>query len=573
MRLPWTRRYFTTCFMLSLPMVLAVAPLAHAQQTLETKPVEASLFKNGLGFIVREAEAPAAGEYVISDLPVPVHGTFWILSESKSTVLEEAVAFNSPRTETTEALTLLELLRANVGKAVEVRTETDGWTAGTLVATPEVQPTLPPTGSHAANQGRPYDYRGSPRAYRPPSAEEAMRAGPANFVLLRTEQGMLALPPGEIKGVRCPGAELDVRLPQHRPGAALRLKVSGQRGRLRIAYLAWGMTWAPSYQVDISDPKRAALRCKAAVMNDIEDLDGATVNFITGYPNLAFAEVADPLALRGDVSDFFQSLVALGSRRRDGRTPVVTQQMIASNMAIAESAPVRPMMPSEGEVREDLFLYPRADVSLRRGERAYYPLFTKDVPYDSVYVWDIEDSLDESSRWRHAWWYERSDQRLAQEEIWHSLRLTNTAGLPWTTAPAMTVQEGRVLGQDVLFYTSPGANTLLKITRAVDVQAEQGETEVERDRDARTAYQGRRFDLVTIKGELRVFNHKNKPITLLIKKTLSGEVLKTAPEPEIERTTRGVWRVNPQQVLTWELPVPAGGKQYVTYQYKVYAAR
>jgi len=308
------------------------------------------------------------------------------------------------------------------------------------------------------------------------------------------------------------------------------------------------------------------------VMNDIEDLVGVTLNFITGYPHIAFAEAADPLALRGDVSDFIQSLIAISSPRRDREAFTMAQQAVASNTAGMELGPVRPTMPEEGEVREDLFLYPRPDVTLRRGERAYYPLFTKEVPCESVYAWEIEDSLDESARWRHERWYEGGDRRPAQEEIWHSLRLTNTAGVPWTTAPALTVQEGRVLGQDILFYTSPGAKTLLKVTRAVDVQAEQGETEISRQRSARTAYTGREFDLVTIKGELRLFNHKSKPITLLIKKTLSGEVLSTVPTAAVERTTQGVWRVNPQQVLTWELPVAAGGKGYVTYQYKVYAA-
>jgi hypothetical protein len=244
------------------------------------------------------------------------------------------------------------------------------------------------------------------------------------------------------------------------------------------------------------------------------------------------------------------------------------------NVPHGESGRVRPAMPDEGEVREDLFLYPQANVTLRRGERGYYPLFAKRVPYDDLHLWEIADSLDEQSRWRYDWWYGRGDQPWEkQEEVWHSLRLTNIGGIPWTTAPAMTVQEGRVLGQDTLFYTSPGAKTLLRITRAMDVRAEQNETEVERQRNARTAYGDRVFDLVTIKGELRVFNHKNRPITALIKKTLSGEVLGTSPQPAIETTTEGVWRVNPQQLLTWELPVEAGGKLYVSYRYRVYATR
>ena len=184
-------------------------------------------------------------------------------------------------------------------------------------------------------------------------------------------------------------------------------------------------------------------------------------------------------------------------------------------------------------------------------------------------------SVDEQSRWRYYWsyQYDRGDRQLLdQEEVWHTLRLTNAGGIPWTTAPALTVQNGRPLGQDVLFYTSPGAKTLLKITRAVDVKAEQGETEVERQRAARTGYGGD-WDLITVKGELRLFNYKAKAITVLIKKTLSGELLDTSPKPDVETSAQGVWRVNPKQVLTWELPVEASGKGYVSYRYKVHARR
>lgn len=556
---------------------LVLMPLpcfAQAEQSMDAKVTEASVFKNGLGFLVREAELPGPGEYVLKDLPVPVHGTFWILPDSKGTTVKEAVAFSSPRSETGKAVTLLELLKANIGKKVEVRTEKDEWFAATVVTVPEREPKLPV--SLSGTEGRYYDYWGRVRAYRPPSAEAGQGQEAAGFVVLEAEEGqMLALPPSEIKGVRSTDSKLGLDFVSSRPGAALRLKVAGGGGRVRVAYLEWGLTWAPSYQVDISSPKEASLQCKAEVLNDVEDMKGATVNFITGYPNLAFAEAVDPVALLGDASDFLQSLINLGAPGRRRQTPVVAQQAVMVNAPIQEMGRPRPVVPEEGEVREDLFLYPQSDVTLQRGERGYYPLFAKRVPCDNLYLWEIEDSLDERERWRHyyGYWYERGDQQVPeQEEVWHSLRLTNTGGIPWTTAPAMTVQGGRVLGQDVLFYTSPGAKTLVKITRSIDVKAEQGEKEVDRQRNAPTPYSGD-WDLITVKGELRVFNYKTKPVTMLIKKTLSGEVLETSPKPSLETTTKGVWRVNPQQLLTWELPVEASGKLYVSYKYKVYARR
>ncbi len=542
---------------------------ARAQQPLAARTAEVSLFKNGLGFVIREANVPGPGEYVLENLPAPVHGSFWILPEAKAATLQEAVAFSAPRKESEVALSLTDLLRANVGKKVEVRTEADGWVAGTILAVPEPETRMPVA---RAGQTGYRNYWEPPHAYRPPDAAGTQRAEAAGFVLLRTEAGTLALPPGEIKGMRS-NDDLAQRVPRSEPGAALRVKVAGAGGRVRVAYLTWGLTWAPSYQIDISDPKEASLRCKAVLINDVETLESATAHFITGFPNLAFAEAVDPLALIGDTTDFLQSLLSLSQPGRRASAPT-TMQQVTMNVAVPDTSG-RPRLsrPGAGEAREDLFFYPQPDVSLRRGERGYYQLFAKRVPYDDVHVWEIEDSLDEQSRWRYGWWnYGQNMQAAEPEEVWHSLRLTNTGGIPWTTAPAMTVQEGRILGQDTLTYTPSGAKVLVKVTRSVDVQVEQGEVEVSRDRGARTAYRGN-YDLVTIKGELRIINRKSEPVTMLIKKTLSGEVLESKPKAAIETTVKGVWRVNPQQLLTFEVPVPAAGKAYATYHYQVHAAR
>jgi hypothetical protein len=565
--------------MLRMRVLLAVAiaivttaatPGAFAQTVAEAKTTEVSLFKNGLGFVVREFTVPAAGEYVLRDLPAPAHGSFWILSDQGNAAVKEAVAYSSPRTEMTEATTLLELVRANVGKKVEVRTEADGWTAGTVLAAPERTPKLPVRASGGNEYG--YSYYGGGRAYRPPTA--AGQARQADYVLLKTDKGVLALPPGEIKGVRAPGTELAVNMPQTQPGAALRMKVTGGGGRFRVAYLEWGLTWAPSYRVDISTPGQAALACKGEIVNDVEDLRGTTVNFITGFPNLGFSEVVSPLAMVGDVSDFIQSLISVGNRRGvpSRREAVVTQQVTMN--AAYSGGPGGPMamMPTEGEVREDLFLYPHPDVTLQPGERGYYQLFTKLVPYEDLYAWEIRDSLDDSQRWRFYWGDDGRQPQVEQEEVWHSLRLTNTGDIPWTTAPAMTTQQDRVLGQDTLLYTAPGAKTLLKITRSLEIGVEQNEKEVSRQRNASVPYYGN-WDLVTIQGELRIRNQKNKPITMLIKKTLSGDVAEASPKPGDEATTEGFWSVNPKHLLTWEVKLAPAGRAALTYRYKAYVHR
>jgi hypothetical protein len=557
-----------------LVIVAALACLAvtaQAQTVVTPRTTEVSLFKNGLGFVTREFTVPSGGEYLLKGLPVPAHGTFWILSDQAGSAVKEAVAFSSPRTEPIEALSLQELIQANVGRKVEVRTDGEGWVAGTVLATPERTPKLPLRASGDSSRGY-YGYYGYGGAYRPPTAQG--EAQEAQFVLIKTDKGVMALPPAEIKGVRAEGANLATSVSHSEPGAALRMKVTGPGGRFRIAYLEWGLTWAPSYRIDITDPKRASLACKAEVINDVEELKSTKMNFVTGFPNLAFSEAVSPLAMIGDVSDFIQSLISLGTHRA---RPDVTMNQVVMQQAAGPgvSGSGHPTLPEEGETREDLFLYPQPDVTLSPGERGYYQLFTREVPYKDVYEWEIGDSLDEGGRWRYAGsWEDQRNRAPEQEEVWHSLRLTNTGDTPWTTAPAMTVQQGSILGQDTLYYTSPGGQTTLKITRSMDVKAEKSEKEADRQRGVKPPYYASgNWDLVTIEGELRVRNYKNKSVTLLVKKTLSGEVLADVPKAQVEARAEGVWHLNPQQVLTWEIPLQPGGKASLTYRYKAYVAR
>jgi hypothetical protein len=204
-------------------------------------------------------------------------------------------------------------------------------------------------------------------------------------------------------------------------------------------------------------------------------------------------------------------------------------------------------------------------VKLAKKEVGYLPLFTESVPYKHIYTWDIPDYIDREDRY-----YNHQDNREEEkpEEVWHCLRIENTAKVPWTTAPAEVLKEGVILGQDTLFYTPPKGKTTLKVTQAVSVKAEQGEFETNRKRNAAEFY-GRSYDLVTIKGKLSVTNFKSERITLEITKTLSGEVTQSQPEAKVETLAKGL-RVNPVKKLSWTIDLDAGGSTQLEYTYEVY---
>ena len=76
------------------------------------------------------------------------------------------------------------------------------------------------------------------------------------------------------------------------------------------------------------------------------------------------------------------------SRRR--RTAAVMRQVAYAEVRDA----IAPVMPDYGSAQagktaEDLFFYPVENVSLKKDQTGYYPLFTESVSYEHVYRWEI----------------------------------------------------------------------------------------------------------------------------------------------------------------------------------------
>lgn len=547
----------------TLAGLVAAAPSAGAAEehppTLKTKLVAISLFKNGLGFVAREGEIPKGqGAWRIGELPAPAHGTFWLYSPNDEAALRDIVAFEDESVERIQAISVAEMIEANVGQTVDVRLGDKETVRARIL-------------SAAANRaGRAADAT-DPNFVRSPYGPYVPPVEISSLVLLQTSGKTLAVNKNDVQQLSSADGSLKTTIERKKRTVSLRLNATntGGRGRVVVQYLAKGVTWAPSCAIDITDPKKARVTTKAEVIDEIEDLDNVPVSFITGFPNLKFADVTDPIAMRGSLAAFLNNLAnPAQGQSYDGRANVVMQQAVMENDRLGreDMFPTYSTAPPEGETREELFFYEQQSVTLEKGERGYYPLFTTEAPYEHVYEWKIGDALDEQEQYRY-----QGGQAAPEkvEDVWHSVRLTNTSHVPWTTSPAMTMQGGRILGQDVIHYTSVGAKTTVKITKAVDINAEQAEYEVARTRNAANFY-GSNYDLVEVRGKLKASNFKDKSITLTITKNLSGEVLKTTPVAAIDQTARGLKTVNPRSVLTWELPIKPRGRAEIEYSYKVY---
>ncbi|MCJ7751014.1 MAG: hypothetical protein MUQ65_07945, partial [Armatimonadetes bacterium] len=437
-------------------LCLAALGLSALADSDEPAPVQTllkrvALFKNGLGFFVREGTLTEDHRAaLVGPFAVPSHGSFWVTAPSRSGFLG-AVARKATGTEEIPARDLVELLRGNVGRTVAIWLSSDpeSTLAGTLIAFAPDRP-----------QWRPEPYAiggGQPSELIPPP-------GPGNFALIETDDGIVAINPYRIARIDFPESNPSTAFSRSVERVELEASFSspGAGDWLSVSYLAQGMTWAPSYLIDISDPKQAGLSSKALIINEAENLDQAHVDLITGFPNLEFANIMSPIGMKQDLAQFLQSLASGVSRADLGS--VVTQNvafMRSAEMSGPSSMPDYGAAAS-GQAAADLFFYPIEAVTLGRGETGYYPLFTSSLPYTEFYEWKIPDYINPEGHYRSA----QQGQPDQPEIVWHSLRLTNRTKLPWTTAPAQLMKDGHIIGQDTLHYTAPKAETVVKITHA-----------------------------------------------------------------------------------------------------------
>jgi hypothetical protein len=349
---------------------------------------------------------------------------------------------------------------------------------------------------------------------------------------------------------------------QKRPAIQMELETPAGGQQVAVSYLARGITWVPSYRIDLSGEKSAVFSAQAQIINELTDIEAADVDLVTGFPNIQFAELPNPVAMSQTLAEFLKSLAA--GRAEGGERGYMVQQQALANLASSyDSAPLPTYSTAvTGQTAEDLFLYPLPKVSLKKGETATIPLFTTEMPYRHLYTWKIGDQLDgDTSR-------QRGDGKSA-EEVWHICRLVNAARMPLTTAVAEFVKDSQFVGQDTCFYTAAGAEASIRINRALNVQAEQAEVEVERKRNAAN-FNGTSYDLVKLRGELKLRNRLDKAIELEITKELSGEVLERSEDAKDVQTAKGLKQINPKHVLTWMSPLKAGEELKLTYSYQLY---
>jgi hypothetical protein len=541
------------------------------------------IFKDGHALVVKEGRGRTGpeGSLVTDQGPTQaVLGTFWVTSlepqpEAQVTSMTvERLGRTERRGRLADCRSVLEVVKANLGKSAVVSRREGPDLEGKLHRVLEAaSPTPPATSPVAAWSARPAP-AAEPEAWRPLEGE---------LFVLRTPQGDVLLSAADVRTVRVADMALRVEREEVRELPANRLRLRFQEGRagvergVRLIYFRPGLRWVPAYRIGLGESGRAEIALQAEVLNEAEDLEGAPVDFVVGMPTFRFKDAASPLALERvlrraleevapDLSQRFVAQQAFGNVYQGGPRRLLSDPEPGEPAAfdLAEKAM------GAGEV-QDLFYYQTASLSLKTGERAAVALFRAEVPVRHLYTW--EPRLPRGYASPRA----RGGSPLIAErnEVWHQIALENRTPVPWTTGPAMVLDQGRPVGQDMLTFTPPGGEVLLPVTAAVSVRGTVEEAEEGRERKAER-WQGSSFTRLTNRASLRVTNAQKTPIRLILKASVGGRAVRASDRGSIQVRGHdpgdGVEGLNPHSDVSWELALKPGEERRVQLTYLLFVS-
>ncbi len=504
-------------------ITLLLAGVVATPKPLALEVSAASLFKNGYAVVTRQATIDGPGEYVFDQLPQSVLGTFWVTGTA-GVKFSEVVSTHVEETTDQPLGSLDDILQANVGKVLTFTFTNDKVETGELVSA----------------------------------------AGQVAVVKIATSAGttVRALQKGAIRQVESQ-ADLVWQRKVATRKRVIRMNLQGPKdGKVVLLSLERGMTWAPNYAVELLDDKRLRLVGKATIFNDLAPIKNIELRLVTGFPNVPYLNIADPLAFPGDMNQWVNSLMGIGYRENAKMAPPMANQVLAGRAFERMDAAFEPS-PLPGETSEDLFFYRQPNVTMNPGDRGYYILFGAESDYEHVYEWAIPDYVMNDNY---------AGAGASQADIWHSVKFKNTANQPLTTGAAIVTKDGNILGQDMMTYTSAGGEANVRITKALDVKGEDFEEEVARDRDA-TQIRGGYYDKVRVKGTVELTNLKDKAIRLQVTKSVTGELIANSDAPKVRTLGKGLRAVNARHEIEWSVDLEPGKKRTLTYEYSVFVSR
>ena len=521
-----------------------------AQGDKETNPLKAksiSIFKNGTAFFIKEGTVKTEdGSYMMTEnIPRALFGTFWIHSPTKE--LKHVTSYNDLVTTKSEdvARSFMELMQANKGKKMKIHIGKD-----------EVYEGIPEEVIVKDLKGKEKSIINS------------------NVIVFKTATQWLTFFPAEIRRVEFmekPNQLLEKETTTNKNILSVNFRTKKAEQPLEMMYLENGLNWTPTYLIEMISETKARLSLRAEVTNNAEDIEGSDVNFVVGIPNFKYANKLSSLV------DFLgmvypnQNQYAMNNFSNSLATQTLSYDI--ESTVTGATAPGRPMGNGvTGDSDGDLYFYNVKNVSLKKGGRGQYPVFSKEIKIAHIYECNVAQNATTTGFYQKDFLFTPDNKN----PVFHSIKVMNELAFPWTTGTAMVVSEKsgttRPISQDLLNYTPIKGHSYVKLTESPDIKVKHAEKEIEREQQAKTINAKNRYyyDLVTVEGKIKIKSYKDKKVDLNIKRVVSGKLDKSNVKwLKAERVNRS-GEINKVTDICWETSIEPGEELEITYTYDVY---
>lgn len=484
-----------------------------------------AVFKNGLGFFMREGEVTLRdGWCVAGEVPPATFGTLAIYAKGDKQTVDivgsgpgEVVEFDG-RDASKDAAVKRARLEANKNLKVHLH----------------------------------YKHKGQDRT----AAGKLVSVGP-EFVVLEDEASSFAVP---LEGItRMQVLELPLRI-----HVLDENKEQVKPSILGMAYLRKGITWIPDYTLKVLDDDTAELTLRGTLVNEAEDLVHSDVHLVVGVPHFVHTDFLAPIAV-GQVIRTIGAAMAAQAVPQQVTTQIMNRAAIVSNgvgpnqFGLPPEPVNRPVQAGgdlsatlsslprlEGAAASDYTVYTKKDLTLRRGEKAIITLFAVQVKYSHIYRWSPPKAME------------------------HSLVLHNDTATAWTTGPCLVLSGDSPLSEDLLKYVPKNGRGELPVTTAINVAHEKTEREIDRKLKAHSPSREVYFDLVTLEGALKLRNFEARPVDLHITASVPGKPTTADRDGTISMDPDKLRLLEREGSIDWHLKLEPGEEKTVTYQYERY---
>ncbi len=494
---------------------------------------DVTVFKDGHVLVMsRGATKIEDGWCRTREVPVPVSGTFWAFTTDKNSEIDFVKAGFVKTEKERPCLTFEEIIQANTGKRatiVEQPKDADaisheGVLLGVLQHESKQEVETSKTSPARYDEWGRYTSNQQIRE----TKEEEVKSF-ASFVMMQKDFGVHLIKRENIRSIMLADKNPATTHTETKKVREISMHLVSkgeplnQETEVGMIYLQKGIRWIPDYRIQLLGDGKANISLQGTIVNDLADVENVDLRLVVGVPSFVMKDSLSPMALREmglRLTSYFAPPARSSRGARLDLSNVMMSQAAAPVMRAETSSEGGPDFLAKGQ-QEDLFLYHKPGITLKKGERAVVKLLEVTVPYEDIYTWVIPP-LPPREMWRHV---NHDQQRqmlntLTGAKAMHKIRLTNTGDTPWTTGPATIFKDDTPLGQQLLTYTSVKNKVDVPVTIATDLNTKKEDVEVDRKQNIKIS--GNIYTKVLLHGKLTVTNFKDKPVHIYITRKTIG---------------------------------------------------